>query len=114
MMETLDIPYAFEEYEGQLPDRYFAGEYQEQSSDTKEESGYQYTTFYLNGFTRGSRLLLEKDREKVESYLPKTLVLDDGTGLAVYYETSQVIPTDDAELKRVEIILRINEWKVIK
>jgi hypothetical protein len=41
-------------------------------------------------------------------------VLDDGTGLAVYYETSQVIPTDDAELKRVEIILRINEWKVIK
>ena len=41
-----------------------------------------------------------------------TTILPNGNGLAIFYAGSLVVPTGDEELKKIEIHLRINEWKV--
>lgn len=111
-MVELKIPYAFAEWKKSIPDRYFVGEYQEVESLTKEENGFQETSFILTGFTRGSWLSLEKDKETIEKYFPKSLITKDGSCVAIFYANSFVVPTGDAELKRIQINLTIKEWKV--
>lgn len=112
-MKELNIPYAFAEWKGKVSDRYFIGEYQEVESLTKEEDGYQETSFILTGTTRGSWLSLEKDKESIEKYFSKSLITNDGSCVAIFYANSFVVPTGDAELKRIQINLTIKEWKVI-
>lgn len=111
-MSELKIPYCFAEWKGDVPDRYFVGEYQEVESPTKEEDGYQETSFILTGTTRSSWLSLEKDKETIEKYFPKSLITKDGSCVAIFYANSFVVPTGDAELKRIQINLTIKEWKV--
>lgn len=111
-MAKLNIPYAFAEWKKSIPDRYFVGEYQEVESLTKEEDGFQETSFILTGFTRGSWLSLEEDKEKIEKYFPQSIITQDGSCVAVYYENSFVVPTGDKELKKIQINLTIKEWKV--
>lgn len=113
LMESIGIPYEFSRWNsGQPPDGYFVGEYIEAPSLTKEESGYQESTFILRGFTRQTWLVLEQAKEKIEKSIPKTAILDDGTGIAVFYESATVVPTNDADLKSIKINLNIQEWKV--
>lgn len=111
-MDELNIPYCFAEWKGDVPDRYFVGEYQEVESLTKEEDGFQETSFILTGTTRGSWLSLEADKEKIEKYFSKSLITNDGSCVAIFYANSFVVPTGDAELKRIQINLTIKEWKV--
>lgn len=111
-MRKLDIPYAFAEWKEELPDRYFIGEYQEIESLTKEEDGFQETSFILTGFTRGSWLSLDQDKETIEKYLPKSFITNNGSCVAIFYANSFVVPTGGAELKRIQINLTIKEWKV--
>ena len=55
-------------------------------------------------------------QEKIKKAFPsiggKTAVLDDGSGIAVFYDTALPIPTGEAELKKIEIYLTIKLWKV--
>jgi len=112
-MESLDIPYEFMEWTGdEIPEMYFVGEYQEIDSLTKEEDGFQETTFILTGFTRGKWILLEEAKGKIEKGITKTAILENNSGVAFSYGHSLVVPTGDAELKRIEINLNIKEWKV--
>lgn len=113
LMESIGIPYDFMRWNSGIPpDCYFVGEYTEVPSDTKEEDGHQETTFILRGFTRKSWLLLEQAKGKIEKNAFKTAILDDGSGIAVFYESSMTVPTGDAELKSIKINLNIQEWKV--
>lgn len=113
LMESLEIPYEFMRWNSGIPpDMYFVGEYIENPSMTKEESGFQETTFILRGFTRQSWLLLEQAKAKIEANMAKTAILDDGSGIAVFYDYSNPVPTGDAELKSIKINLLIQEWKV--
>lgn len=113
LMESLDIPYAFARWtKDELPDCYFVGEYTEIPSVTKEENGYQETTVILRGFTRKSWMLLEEAKAKIEKHACKTAILNDGTGIAVFYDSCLTVPTGDAELKSIKINLNIKEWKV--
>lgn len=113
-MAALGLNYAFVQFEGEPVYPYFVGEYQE--SPPEDESGRQDATFILTGFTRGSWLELETAKEKIENYFNrisgKTVIAENGTAVAIFYERSLVIPTGDAELKRIEINLLIKEWKV--
>jgi len=114
LMQSLDIPYEFMRWNDRIPeDYYFVGEYNELAMTTKEEDGRQDTTFILRGFTRKSWLLLEQAKAKIEANATQTAILDDGTGIAVFYESGTVVPTGDAELKSIKINLNIEEWKVI-
>ena len=113
LMESMEIPYAFGMWNEEPSDGYyFTGDYMEEPSTTKEENGYQATTFILRGFTRKSWLLLEQAKAKIEKSIAKTAILPDGTGIAIFYGSAMPVPTGDAELKSIKINLNIQEWKV--
>lgn len=113
LMDSLDIPYAFGMWNDEPPDDcYFTGDYIEEQSMTREENGFQASTFILRGFTRKSWLLLEQAKAKIEKSIAKTAILPDGTGIAVFYGSAMPVPTGDADLKSIKINLNIQEWKV--
>lgn len=113
LMQGMGIPYAFLQWNSGIPpDCYFVGDYIEEPSLTKEENGFQRSTFILSGFTRKEWLLLERTKETLENGLPQTAILENGSGIAVFYESARPMPTDDGELKIIKINLTIQEWKV--
>lgn len=113
LMQSMGIPYEFMRWNTEPPDSYyFVGEYNEHAMTTMEEDGRQDATFILRGYTRGSWLLLEQAKAKIEQSVPKTAILSDGTGIAVFYGSGTIVPTADAELKSIKIDLTIQEWKV--
>lgn len=113
LMDEFSIPYSFMRWNEKPPDCYFVGEYSEVPNNNKEETGYTETTFYLRGFTRKDWLALEEAKEKIEASVTKTAILDNGSGIAVFYESGTLVPTGDAELKSIQITLKIKEWKVL-
>lgn len=114
-MEEMGIEYALAVYEGNpIVYPYFVGEYQEFESTTSD--GLHESTFILTGWGRGSWLELENAKEKIAKYFgrvsAKTVILDNGSGVAVSFQDSQIVPTGDAELKRIQINLNVKEWMV--
>jgi hypothetical protein len=113
-MNALGINYSFMEWNGKPAYPYFVGEYQE--SPSLNEDGLQESTFLLTGFSRESWLALEDAKERIETYFSKvggrTVIAESGSAVAVFYSNSLVIPTGDAELKKIQINLIVKEWKV--
>ena len=114
-MKSLGLAYDFGGFSGKPIDgQYWVGEYTE--TESIWENGYQETTFLLTGFSRSSWLALENSKEKIESYFNriggKTVITDNGSAVAIFYAHALVVPTGDAELKRIQINLTIKEWKV--
>jgi hypothetical protein len=114
-MTELGLEYQFGAYDKRpIVYPYWVGEYQE--FDTITEDGLQETTVILNGFSRGSWLDLERDKTKIENYFgrvsAKTVITDSGSGVAVSFSDALIVPTGDAELKRMQINLKVQEWKV--
>lgn len=97
---------------GKLPETYWTWEYMETPSMTSTENGYQETTIIVRGFTSGEWLTLEEGKERIEKACAKTAILNDGTGVAVFYDSAMVVPTGDAQLKSIKINLIVQEWKV--
>ena len=110
-MEELKIPYMLMEWTGQPPDPYFVGEYTEVESQTREENGFQETSFLLTGFTKKSWTKLEKLKEKIERNITQTAIMDDGSVVAVFYLNAFPVRTGDADLKKLQINLQIKEWR---
>ena len=112
-MADLGIVYSFMEYKGnEYP--YFVGEYTE--SPQPNEDGLQETTFILSGFSRGTWLELEEAKEKIKDHYNKVCgrvaIADNGSAVAIFYASSLIIPTGDAELKKIQINLEVKEWSV--
>lgn len=112
LLEGLEIPYAYMEWSEKPPDDFFVGVAIENPSLTMEENGHQETTFILRGYTGGEWLTMETYKEKIERALPRTVILEDGTGVAVFYDSAMVVPTGVAGWKSIKINLKIQEWKV--
>lgn len=114
-MIELGLEYEFGEYTKEpIVYPYFVGEYTE--TEPMTEDGLQETTFMLSGFSRGTWLTLENAKEKIERYFNKvygkTVMVDDGSAVAVFYGNSLIVPTGDEELKKIQINLQCKEWKV--
>ena len=117
-MEALGLKYGFGEYllgeDEEAPEIYFVGEYQEIAPIN--EDGMQESTFLLTGFSRGLWLALEDAKEAIRDYFNKvsgkTVIAEDGTAVAVFYANSFVVPTGDAELKKIQVNLDVKEWSV--
>lgn len=112
-MTALGLNYAFMEWKDKPAYPYFTGEYQERP--VTSEDGLQEAAFILNGFTRGGWSDLEAAKKKIENYFyreGRTAIAPSGNAVAVCYNNSFVVPTGDAELKRIEIHLIVKEWKV--
>lgn len=114
-MKELGLEYGFMEY-GEKPVvyPYFVGEYQEMPPIY--ENGLQETTFLITGFSRQSWVALENAKELIQAYFNKvggkTVIAASGAAVAVFYSHSLVIPTGDAELKKIQINLDVKEWSV--
>ena len=114
-MTELGLEYEFGEYTKEpIVYPYFVGEYTETEPTT--EDGLQETTFLLTGFSRDKWLTLENAKAKIENYFNKvygkTVMVDDGSAVAVFYGNSLIVPTGDEELKKIQINLQCKEWKV--
>lgn len=113
-MESLGLNYDFMEWTGKPKYPYFIGEYQEITPTN--ESGMQESTFLLTGFSRESWPALEDAKEAIRDYFNKvsgkTVIAEDGTAVAIFYANSFVLPTGDAELKKIQINLDVKEWSV--
>lgn len=117
-MEALGLKYAFMQYNvgknEKTPGTYFVGEYQE--VEPLYENGMQESKFLLTGFSRESWMALEDAKEKISTYFNKvsgkTVIAANGAAVAIFYSNSLVIPTGDAELKKIQINLDVKEWSV--
>ena len=114
-MEILGIEYALGVYSKKpIVYPYFVGEYTE--SPPMYENGHQESTFMLTGHARGSWLPLEDAKEKIENYFNKisgkTVIVGNGSAVAIFYGGALIAPSIDAELRRIQINLNIQEWKV--
>lgn len=113
-MNSLGLEYDFGTYKkNPVVYPYFVGEYQE--TEPMTEDGLQETTFLLSGFNRGEWLVLENAIEKIEKYYGvsgKTVITDSGSVVAVFYAGTMIVPTGDIELTKIQVNLRIKEWKV--
>lgn len=117
-MDSLGLEYGFGVYSGNKAGRivypYFVGEYTE--SPIMDESGLQEATIMLTGFHRGTWEELEAAKTKIENYFNKvsgtTVIADDGSAVAIFYEYTLIIPKEDARLKSIQINLSVKEWSV--
>lgn len=113
-MEAMGLNYNFMEWKGEAVYPYFVGEYQE--IESINEDGMQESQFILTGFSRGTWLQLEETKKQIENYFNKvggkTVSAGNGSAVAIFYANSLVIPTGDAELKKIQINLTIKEWSV--
>lgn len=115
-MESAGIPYEFMEYTSAIDSIsvYWVGEYSEAEPVT--EDGLQETQFILTGTGKGSWLELEEQKEKIEQLFPaiagRTAILDNKSGIAVFYGNAFPVPTGDGFLKRLQINLIVKEWRV--
>jgi hypothetical protein len=114
-MNHLGLEYGFVRYtKHPVVYPYWVGEYQE--APPMYESGLTTSTFMLTGFHRGTWEDLEKQKESIENYFNKisgkVVMVDDGSAVAIFYANSLIVPTGDAELKRIQINLDVQEWSV--
>ena len=112
-MAALGLNYAFERWKDKPKYPYFTGEYLEEESTS--EDGMQQCDFILTGITRDSWLELETAKEKIENYFyrdGRTAIASNGNAVVVFYSRSDIIPSGDEELKKIEIRLKAKEWKV--
>jgi hypothetical protein len=114
-MDTLGLEYCFMRYnKPKVVYPYWVGEYQE--NPPVSESGHSTSTFMLTGYHRGEWADLETQKERIENYFNKvsgkTVMAEDGSAVAIFYANSLIVPTGDAELKRIQINFDIHEWSV--
>ena len=114
-MKTLGLEYGFIRYNKKpVVYPYWVGEYQENTP--VDESGHSTSSFSMTGFHRGSWEDLETQKERIEDYFNKvsgkTVIAEDGSAVAIFYANSLIVPTMDAELKRIQINLDVHEWSV--
>ena len=115
IMAALGLPYDVIMWNGeQVPDPYWIGEYAE--TEPMSEDGLQESTFILTGTTRESWFSLEQAKTKIKNRFPPvngdTAILDNGSGVAIFYSDAFPVPTEDGDYKRIQINLRIKEWSV--
>ena len=114
--KTIDVPYAFMRWASNTaPNRHWIGEYTE--SPTLTEDGAEEYELLLTGTTKGTWSLLMQDSEKIESHFPRIEGLRKTTekgAVAIFYENSLPVPTGEADLKRIQVNLRIKAWKGMK
>lgn len=107
------IKYEFAEWSTEVPNTYWVGEFI--GNGTINEDGMDESTFILTGTTFGNWLELMEDDEKIKGIFPeiggKIAMLDNGSSVAIFYDNSFDVPTETMNLKRIQINLKVKEWR---
>lgn len=112
-MDILSVPYEFGEWTSEIQYPYFVGELSTPDEFTTED-GKRETTMFLLGFHRGDYLDLEMVKEKIEKHFDPINGLrakTDSGAIAVFFDGAFYIPTGEADLKKIQINLKIKVWK---
>lgn len=111
-MGVISVPYEFGEWTSDIVYPYFVGEITEEPPTT--EDGAEQSTLILDGFHRGKRIDLEQIKDKIKKHFPAAYGLrgkTDSGSIAVFFDGAFYVPTGESELKRIQINLKIQEWK---
>ncbi len=111
-LRKISVPYEFGQWTKAVKYPYFVGELGQ--DNITAEDGVIETAFILNGWNRGKTLDLEVIKEKVMKHFNPIygLRIPTETGaLIITYESVNYIPQNDSDLKKIEINLKITEWK---
>ena len=110
-LNLLAIPYEFGEWTSDVIYPYYVGEITEEPSMT--EDGAEESTLILTGFNRGNLIDLMVGKEKIKRHFHPIHGLrgDTGGAIAVFYDGFFAIPTGEAQLKKIQINLKIKQWK---
>ena len=111
-MDILSVPYEFGEWTSAVKYPYFVGEITEEPSTT--EDGFEESTMILTGFHRGKLIDLITNKEKIKKHFNPIYGLrasTDSGSIAVFFDGSINIPTGEADLEKLQINLKIKEWK---
>lgn len=111
-MEFLSVPYELGEWTGKIRYPYFVGEITEEPPSS--EDGAEEFTLLITGFNRGKYIDLETVKDKIKKHFDPIYGLraeTDGGSIAVFFDGSMYIPTGEAELKKIQINLKIKAWK---
>lgn len=113
-MAEMKLEYSYKKRKKKPVYPYFTGEYQE--IEPSGEHGLQESLFILNGFSRGEGMSLEEAKAKIkEKFNPLEgliVTTDTGNVVAIFYSDSLDVPTEDAEIERIQINLDVKEWSV--
>ena len=113
-MTAIAVPYEFDVWSSEIiPNLYFVGEITEEPTMT--EDGRESSTILLTGFCRGKMIDLLAAMEKIKSHFSPVHGLrgttDSGSTIAVFFDGFFVIPSGEADLKKIQINLKIKLWK---
>jgi hypothetical protein len=113
MMRDIGVPFAFLQWNKDLPDRYWVGSIIEPESLTRDENGRQEATIILQGYAgKEDWMLLFQDKETIERHASKTAILPNGNGIAVSFESGEIVPVGDSDIVSMKINLEVQEWSV--
>jgi len=114
-LDEANIPYQFGVYASDISslNYYFVGDYTE--TEPMNEDGLTESQFILTG-TGKAFGELESAKDTIRNLFPESIgdvaILDNGSAIAIFYASAMYIPTGDERLKRIQINLKIKEWKV--
>lgn len=111
-MDILAVPYEFGEWTSDVKYPYSVGEITEEPTTT--EDGLEESTMILTIFHRGRYIDMEIIKDKIKKHFNPISGLCAKTGsgsVAVFFDGSFYIPTGEADLKKMQINLKIKEWK---
>ena len=112
-LTALGINYEYGEWSTEITYPYFTGELTEEP--TLAEDGCEESTLILNGFHRERQIALEEVKEIIKRHFHPNYGCRGKTAngrIVVLFDGSFYVPGEEAELKRIEIHLKIKEWKV--
>ena len=111
-MAAIGIPYEFGQWSSAVVYPYFVGEITEEPITT--EDGLEESTMILTGFHRGSLIDLERAKNKLKSHFSAVYGLREQTesgAIVAFFDGSFYLPSGEADLKKIQINLKIKEWK---
>lgn len=111
-MDLIAVPYNFGEWTDKVVYPYGVGEITE--DPITMEDGAEQSTLLLTFFHRGKLIDLLEIRERIKKHFPPIYGLRGETAggvIAVFYDGFLPVPSGEAELKKIQINLKIKEWK---
>lgn len=111
-MDLISVPYELDEWTSDVVYPYGVGEITEEPTMTEE--GAEESSLLLTFWHRGKIIDLERIKKKIKNHFHPIYGLrgstDSGT-IAVFYDSAFYIHSGEAELKKLQINLKIKEWK---
>lgn len=112
-MDSIAVPYEFEEWTSPVTYPYFVGEITEDPTTT--EDGHEESTLILTGFHRGKMIDLLRAKERIKAHFCPISGLrgetDNGSAIVVFFDGFFTVPSGEASLKKIQINLKIHTWK---